>query len=165
MLVCFCLLWRVLPVARRLLRWLLACRFWSAAWLLVLVLFLLVPLRRRVVCLLLVRRVWRRLAWLLRFRHLMRRLLAPLFRRRLPRSLPLSRAALSRAVLSMPARVLPRWLARPLALHPWHRPRRSPRLRLALPWRVTPRRPPMLRRHRMPRLLLQQLRRVPPPRL
>ena len=87
----------------------------------------------------------------------MRRLLAPLFRRRLPRSLSLSRAALSRAVLSMPARVLPRWRVRPLVLHLWHRPRRS--LRLVLPWRVTP------RRHLMLRLLLQQLRRVPPPRL
>ena len=127
MLVCFCLLWRVLPVALRLQRWLLACRFWSVAWLLV----LLVLVRRRVACLLLVRRVWRRLAWLLRLRHLMRRLLAPLFRRRLPRSLPLSRAALSRAVLSMPARVLPRWQVRPLVLHLWHRPRRC--LRLVLP--------------------------------
>ena len=127
MLVCFCLRWRVLPVARRLRRWLLACKFWSAAWLLV----LLVLVRRRVACLLLVRRVWRRLAWLLRLRHLMLRLLAPLFRRRLPRSLPLSRAALSRAVLSMPARVLPRWQVRPLVLHLWHRPRRC--LRLVLP--------------------------------
>ena len=144
MLVCFCLLWRVLPVARRLRRWLLACRFWSVAWLLVLLVrLLLVLVRRRVACLLLVRRVWRRLAWLLRLRHLrprllklrhlMHRLLAPLLRRRLPRSQPLSRAA-----LSMPARVLPRWRARPLVLHLWHRPRRPLQLRhlqlrLALP--------------------------------
>ena len=130
MLVCFCLLWRVLPGALRLRRWLLACRFWSVAWLLVLLVrLLLVLVRRRVACLLLVRRVWRRLAWLLRLRHLMRRLLAPLFRRRLPRSLPLSRAALSRAVLSMPARVLPRWQVRPLVLHLWHRLRRPLQLR------------------------------------
>ena len=62
-LVCFCLRRRVLPVALRLRRWLLACRFWSAAWLLVL-LVPRVPLvlpRRRAACLRLVRRVWRRL--------------------------------------------------------------------------------------------------------
>ena len=62
MRVCFCLRRRVLLVVLRFRRWLLACRYWSAAWLLVPVLFLLVPLRRRAACLRLVRRVWRLLA-------------------------------------------------------------------------------------------------------
>ena len=168
MLVCFCLRRRVLPVVLRFRRWLLASRYWSAAWLLVLLVLLVLP-RRRAACLRLARRVWLRLVWHLRLRRLMRRLLAPPPRRRL--SPP------SRAVLSRLARLLPRWLVRlllrlprsllahRLALRLWHRQHRHLQLRLALPWRVTPRWRPILRRRRIPRLLLQQLRRLLPPRL
>ena len=169
MLVCFCLRWRILPVALRLRYWLLDCRCWSVAWFLV----LLVQFRRRMACLLLVRQVWRQLAWRLRLRLLMRRFLAPRFRKRFRSrlspcsSLLPSRHPLNRAVLSRLAPVLPRWRARPLALHLWHGPCRPLHLRLVLPWRVTPLQHLMLRRLRMPRLLLQlmPLRRVPPPRL
>ena len=124
MLVCFCLRLRILPVALRLRHWLLDCRCWSVAWFLV----LLVQFRRRMACLLLVRQVWRQLAWRLRLRFLMRRFPSTPIQEAVQepaqpvQQLSSQQVPLNRAALSRLAPVLPPLAGAPLALHLWHGP-------------------------------------------